>query len=306
MVRDDSHAQADLWSNWLLHDRQADDPHYGAVIRTRIAGYVDRLLDAARLGPGMTLADVGAGEGVVGLRALDRWGSELQCVFTDISRPMLEFTEVLAAQRGYGSQCAFHLCGADQLTPVTDASIDVVATRAALAYVADKPKALREFLRVLKPGGRISLCEPVMQDEAFSARALRQRIEGPRGAANHFWVLMHRWKAAQFPDTEEARVKNPLTNYSERDLVHFARQCGFVNIHVQLEIDVMPSPIRSWDVFIGISPHPWAPSLRQILAEKFTAADRELLERMVRPIVESGNNIVTERVVYMSAEKPPH
>jgi ubiquinone/menaquinone biosynthesis C-methylase UbiE len=304
---EDPDPSADVWSDWLLHHRQADDPAYSAVVQAVVAGYADRVIDAAKLAPGMTLADVGAGEGVVGFRAIDRVGPSLQCVFTDISRPMLRYAEALAVQRNIRDRCTFHECGADNLAPLSDESVDVVATRAVLAYVADKPAALREFFRVLKPGGRVSICEPILQDEAFYARALRRRVENQGGAAvDRFLVLLHRWKAAQFPDDEESFARSPIVNYSERDLLNFVRNAGFGDIHLQLEIDVKPSLITSWDVFVGSSPHPWAPPLSRILAEQFTPDDRQFLERIVRPAVESGNNVTTERVVYVSAVKPLH
>lgn len=143
---------SDLWSEWLLHDRQADDPAYAAVVQAAVAGYADRVLDAAQLRPGMTLADVGAGEGVLAFRSIDRIGPSLRCVLTDVSRPMLRYAEAAAMRRKVQDQCTFHECGADNLGALSDASIDVVATRAVLSYVADKPAALREFFRVLKPG----------------------------------------------------------------------------------------------------------------------------------------------------------
>ena len=69
-------------------------------------------------------------------------------------------------------------------------------------------------------------------------------------------------------------------------------------------MDVAPSPIRSWHVFLGTSPHPWAPSLGAILAERCTEEERQLFESTVRPIVESGKNIMTDRVAYLQATKP--
>ena len=42
---------------------------------------------------------------------------------------------------------------------VVSGTVDVVATRAALAYVADKKAALGEFYRILKPGARLSIAE---------------------------------------------------------------------------------------------------------------------------------------------------
>jgi hypothetical protein len=171
--------------------------------------------------------------------------------------------------------------------------------------VADKKSALGEFWRVLKPGGRISIAEPILQDEAFYARALRRRVDDQTSpSTDRFLTLLHRWKAAQFPDTEEECATSPIANFSERDLLNMIRGAGFSEIHLQLHIDVMPSLITSWDVFIGTSPHPWAPPLRQIFAEQFTTAERELFEQMVRPTVESGKSITTERTAYVQAQRP--
>jgi ubiquinone/menaquinone biosynthesis C-methylase UbiE len=102
---------------------------------------------------GSTLVDVGAGEGLVAFRAIDRIGPSLRVILTDVSAPMLRYAESAALQRNLRPQCTFLECTAENLTGITDASVDVVATRAALAYVADKKAALGEFFRILKPGG---------------------------------------------------------------------------------------------------------------------------------------------------------
>jgi arsenite methyltransferase len=295
---------ADVWSEWLLHRRHADDPNYGRVVQSVVEGFADRVLDGAQLAAGMTLVDVGAGEGLVAFRAIGRIGPSLRVILTDVSAPMLRHAEAAAEHGKVRTQCTFLECTAENLGGIADASADVVATRAALAYVADKKSALGEFWRVLKPGGRISIAEPILQDEAFYARALRRRVDDHTSqSADRFLTLLHRWKAAQFPDTEEKCAASPIANFSERDLLNMVRGAGFSEIHLQLHIDVMPSPVTSWDVFIGTSPHPWAPPLRQIFAEQFTTGERELFEQMVRPTVESGKGITTERTVYVQAQK---
>jgi hypothetical protein len=86
--------------------------------------------------------------------------------------------------------------------------------------------------------------------------------------------------------------------------VNFIRAAGFTGIHLELHIDVMPSPITSWEVFLGTSPHPWAPTLRWLLADRFTPDEQGFFERAVRPTVESGKNLTTERVVYVTAKRP--
>jgi arsenite methyltransferase len=303
-VTENSDLESDVWSEWLLHHRHADDPTYAAVVQAVVEGYADRVLEGGKLGAGMTLVDVGAGEGLVAFRAIDRIGSSLRVILTDISSPMLRHAECVAVKGNVRAQCTFLQCAADNLKGIADASVDVVATRAVLAYVADKAAALREFFRILKPGGRLSIAEPILQDEAFYARALRRRVEDQSQPVDRFLTLLHRWKAAQFPDTEEAYAESPIANYSERDLLNMVRGSGFAEIHLQLHIDVVPSLITSWDVFLGSSPHPWAPSLKRILGERFTSDERQFFEQMVRPTVESGRNVSTDRAMYLQAQRP--
>lgn len=295
---------SDVWSDWLLHKRHADDPAYGQVVQRVVDGYADRVLDGAQLGTGLTLVDVGAGEGLVAFRAIDRIGPSLRVILTDVSAPMLRYAEAVADRRKVRAQCTFHECTAENLAAIANASVDVVTTRAVLAYVANKKAAVAEFFRILKPGGRLSIVEPLLQEEAFYARALRRRIEDRSLPTDRFMTLLHRWKAAQFPDTEEACARSPLVNYSERDLLNIVRAAGFSPIHLQMHIDLAPALITSWHVFLQTSPHPWAPSLQQILAEQFSDEERQFFVQMVRPTVESGKNLTTERAVYMQAQKP--
>jgi ubiquinone/menaquinone biosynthesis C-methylase UbiE len=299
--------ESDLWSAWLLHGRDAGDPAYAASVRVATEGYADKVLDGARLAAGMTVADVGTGDGLVAFRAIDRLGPSLRVLLTDISAQMLNHTEALAIRKKVQLQCTFLTCSAERLLGVDDSSVDAVVTRAVLAYVPDKSAALREFHRVLKPGGRLSIAEPVFQDEALFARALRESLQmqaadGP-ASADRFLPLLHRWKAAQFPDTEALIAASAIASYGERDLLRLVQAAGFEEIHLELHIDVVRSSVRSWEVFLGISPHPLAPSLRAILAERFSPEERELFEMVVRPSVESQQALMTERMLYIRAQK---
>src|SRR5258708_22780976 len=143
----------DEWFDWLLHERHADDSDYAHVVRDAVARFVDRVLDGAQLFPDMTLVDIGTGEGVVGLRAIERLGKNIRVIFTDISAPLLQYAERVAKQRHVGEQCSFLHCAADSLAAIADSSVDAVAAQASVAYVADKAAALREFHLVLKPRG---------------------------------------------------------------------------------------------------------------------------------------------------------
>lgn len=296
----------DVWSAWLLHRRHANDPQFDRRVRTATARYADRVLDAARLSAGMTLVDLGAGDGLVGLRAIERTAGALRVLMTDISLPLLDAARARAAQAGVLASCEFLHCAADALAPIADATADAATARATLAYVADKAAALRECHRILRPGGRLSLAEPIFQDEALAASALRGAVAArPADSADDFLPLLHRWKAAQFPDTPERIAANPTVNFSERDLLSLVHGAGFRDVHVELHLDVTYGAVTCWDVFLDTAPHPLAPTLREILTRDFTGDEGARFERIMRPIVESGNAVTTDRIAYVSATKPP-
>ena len=302
----DVQPQADVWSDWLLHIRHADDPAHEQALHAELKQSAERVLDGARLAPGMTLADIGAGDGLIGFSAIARIGSSLRVLFTDISAPLLHHTEALAVQRNIQDQCAFIQCSAESLEDIEGDAVDAVTTRAVLAYVSDKTAAMREFHRILKPGGRLSIAEPILRDDAIEASSLRKIVEGlPDKAGDNFFHLLHRWKSAQFPDTEEKILASPIANYSERDLVRFALDAGFAEVHMEFHIDIRPAAITSWDVLLGSSPHPWAPRLGDVLANQFTVDERLFFEQILRPQVEGRRLVTAERTAYLTALKPP-
>jgi len=296
---------SDVWSDWLLHNRHGNNAAFNLIMRPAIIRYADRVLDGAQLRAGMTFADIGTGDGLLAFRAIERIGPSLNVIMTDISAPMLHHAQTISQQQGTQSQCTFLLCSAEELHAIPDASVDVLATRAVLAYVHDKSKALSEFYRVLKPGGRISFAEPILRDDALIVCALKKALDQETASnANLFMRLMHRWKSAQFPDTEEKINANPLTNYTERDLVKLAHDAKFTEIHLELHIDVAETLITSWDVYLTCSPHPLAPSLSVVMAEQFSAEERDFFEKSMRPTIENDRLSIATRMTYLTATKP--
>jgi ubiquinone/menaquinone biosynthesis C-methylase UbiE len=305
MNQNEINSQSDEWSDWLLHRRHADDPEYSKRVHDAVKRIRNHLLDGANLRNDIVLADIGAGDGLIAFEAINRIGPSLHVIYTDISAPLLRHAETLATERGVRGQCTFVQCSADKLNGIEDASVDVVTSRAVLAYVADKPTALREFLRVLKPGGRLSIAEPVFRDNAFENIELKKFIESqPTGTVNPFLPLLHRWRATQFPDTLERLAQDPLTNYSERELFRYVVSAGFAETRMEFHVEILPCINNSWEVFLGTSPHPLAPSLKTILDEKFSAEERQFFEQTLRPIVEQNQATSTERNAYITAIKP--
>jgi arsenite methyltransferase len=296
--------KSDTWSTWLLGRRHGNDSAYQQRMLNVVENYRERVLDGAQLRPGMTLADVGTGDGLIAFGAIARVGPSLRVILTDISQPLVDHVKQLAIQRGVREQCTFVQGSADKLAGISDATVDVVATRAVLTYVQDKAQAFREFYRVLKPGGRISLAEPIFQDDAVDACQLTNLVEKqPNHPEIGFLRLVHRYRASQFPSTPAALMQSPITNYNERDLYGFARDAGFVNIHLELHIDLRPALPITWEAYLDVANHPWAPTLREVLAKSFSSEEAEMFEKTLRPIVETGQSEQKQLVAYLTAEK---
>jgi ubiquinone/menaquinone biosynthesis C-methylase UbiE len=98
-----------------MHRRHADDGDYGQRVQADVASYADRVLDGVALKQGMTLVDLGAGDGLVGFRAIDRIGESLKVIMVDISVPLLKFAEQSANSRGVRQQCTFLVSSAEHL-----------------------------------------------------------------------------------------------------------------------------------------------------------------------------------------------
>ena len=301
----DPDAEPDLWSRWLLRQRFGGDAAREQWGRAALRRHADRVLDGCALASGMTLVDLGSGDGLVAFRAIERTGSGLHVLLTDVSAPLLAHVRGIAHGRGLLGQCSFRQLPAERLDGIADASVDAITARAVLAYVGDKAAALRECHRVLRPGGRVSVGEPVFRDDALETIALRHLAEqSPVPQERELLSLLHRWRAAQFPDTVEKAAASPITNYTERDLLALFQEAGFTGIHLELHIDTSSAPGVPWQTFLRSATHPWAPSHGAILGEQFSPAERRMLEEVLRPIVESGSGMATERIVYLSAAKP--
>src|SRR6266545_5131616 len=132
----------DQWARWLLRDR---------------------VLRGAMIAAGDTVLDLGAGDGLLAFGALPLVGEHGTVIFSDVSEELLARCRAFAAEQGVLARCRFVRAAAQDLGPVADGSVDVVTTRSVLIYVADKQRAFQEAFRVLRPGGRLSIFEPINQ-----------------------------------------------------------------------------------------------------------------------------------------------
>ncbi|OFV96279.1 MAG: hypothetical protein A3F68_09675 [Acidobacteria bacterium RIFCSPLOWO2_12_FULL_54_10] len=128
---------------------------------------VEPLLDAVGAGPGVRLLDVASGPGN-GTSAATARGAN--AIGLDISPVMV------AKARALHPAVTFLVGDAEDL-PFADESFDAVMTNFGLLHLAQPEKALREFRRVLRPGGRVGFVVWAMPDEAIGFGILLKSIE---------------------------------------------------------------------------------------------------------------------------------
>ena len=289
----------DHWSRWLLDRRDGGDERQRTVTLGALAGLRDRVLSGAEPLAGATVLDVGTGDGLIGLEALARVGASGTVTFCDISDALLEHVRNTVRDRGLLGRARFVRADAADLASVSDTTVDVVTTRSVLIYVADKAKALSAMHRVLRPGGRISLFEPI------------NRLVHPEPADRFagFDVadvvsLAQRVKAAY------ARLEHPdaatMLDFDDRDLARFAEGAGFERIHLECHIDVEPGSLTrtiSIDALLGSSPNPHAPTLSETIAEALDPPERERFIAHLARSIERGDGVRRSAVAYLTATK---
>jgi arsenite methyltransferase len=272
-------ATRDRWAEWLAERRFGGDPEVRAELLAKLAQTRDEVLDRAELRGGETLLDVGCGEGLIGFGALERGAGTV--IFSDISTDLLDFCREAAAELGVLDRCRFVVAAADDLTSIDAGSVDVVTTRSVLIYVKEKAAAFGEFARVLRPGGRISLWEPINR---FGSDKRRQSFLGlpADGVEEIIARLWEVYEGIQPPDSD------PMLDFDERDLLRLAEEAGFFPIRLTLDARIEAMERRTWDTLVDTAWNPNVPTLREAMEQVLTPEERERLTEHLRPRVEAG------------------
>jgi SAM-dependent methyltransferase len=283
----------DQWAQWLLQRRHGGDPEQHKRDLEGLAQMRDQVLRNAKLAAGDVVLDVGTGDGLIAFGALAQVGAQGKVIFSDISQDCLAHCQALAQQMGVVEQCQFLRASADDLSALEEAAVDVVTTRSVLIYVVTKPQAFREFYRVLKPGGRLSIFEPI--NRYFG-------IPGPpRYEVGPMQEIWHKIRAVD--ERRQPSKTNPMLDFDERDLLTFAEHAGFREIALELRITVMPiRPVR-WDVYVRRAPNPLAPTLEEVMEEALTPEEIARCVAYLRPLVETGQGTRRDALAYLWAVK---
>jgi demethylmenaquinone methyltransferase/2-methoxy-6-polyprenyl-1,4-benzoquinol methylase len=164
-------AQRRAWVRQLF-DRTAGD--YDRIERVMALGtgslYRRKALRRAGIESGMRVLDIGAGTGLMARQAALLVGASGHVIGVDPSTGMIQSAKV--------PEGVEMLVGSAEAIPAGADSADFLCMGYALRHVSDLSAAFMEFLRVLKPGGRLCLLEITRPAGPLARALLRAYMRG--------------------------------------------------------------------------------------------------------------------------------
>jgi len=129
-------------------------PDYDSTVGGGIRALMRQLLRNFNVGEAPVALDVACGTGISTFALIEKTGCAGEFHGVDISEGMLEVARRSAVAQGL--EVRFTKGDAENLD-YPDAKFDIVISNMSLQFFPDKPRALSEMRRVLKPGGRFAV-----------------------------------------------------------------------------------------------------------------------------------------------------
>jgi ubiquinone/menaquinone biosynthesis C-methylase UbiE len=223
------------------------------------------LLDEADLRAGESVLDIATGPGTVARLAAVRLGAKGRVVATDIAQPMLDIAK--AKDRPSAAAPVEYLCSPATPLAAPTGTFDAVLCQQGLQFFPDRPRALGEMRRVLKPNGRAAI--------AVWAELGRNQIYAAFHAA---------LQATAPPDLAEL-ITAPFSWPSGTGLKSAAEDAGFRN--VRLSTRALPMVLeggleQAVQSFAGTPTAPGVAELPEDIQRAFFARLRQEMAPLLR------------------------
>jgi ubiquinone/menaquinone biosynthesis C-methylase UbiE len=201
------------------------DAAFGAVARQT----VQSMLDAACVTPGMQVLDVCSGPGMLAAGALQR-GAE--AIGLDFSVEAVELARRLVPNGRFQQ-------GDAEALPFPEASFDAVLCGYGLMHVPKPAAAMREMLRVLRPGGRVALSVWDASGVGFTLVYEAVRARGSMDVA-----LPHGPDFFQFGSPERMRAALVEAGFANADAHSFQQDWHVANADRYIE-SILTGTVRA-------------------------------------------------------------
>lgn len=243
------------------------------------------LIQKADIKDGDKILDIAGGMGQPSFTIAERYRDNVSITFTDIVFEMIEASRKEATERKL-DRIRFCRCSGDQL-PFRDQSFDVIVSRFGIMFFHDPKRSLSDMLRVLKPGGHISVA------------VWHQRKNNP--IHEFFMEAVEKYFPSEPlpPDAPDA-----FRYGDEGKLAALVNNAGFSNVHehiVEIEMETRINFEKFFEFRSEIS---------DLLRDKVKAMNPDQknqlydeLREKFDPYFDSGNLKVPGKIIVVTAQK---
>jgi len=253
-------------ANIVYHDWEAStyDSKWSISYDERCVTYArDRFVHIAGQSgwPYGTALELGAGTGFFLLNLMQA-GVVQRGVVTDISPGMVD--AALRNAQGLGLDVTGEVADAESL-PFADESFDLVIGHAVLHHIPDVELAMREVLRVLKPGGRFVFCGEPTQHGDFIARRLSRLTWWATSRVTQWPVLRERWARppVELDESSRAAALEAVVDLHTFDPNRLAATCmraGAIDVQTvteELTASWFGWPVRTFEAAVNAEALGW-------------------------------------------------
>jgi arsenite methyltransferase len=296
LTRDqESESKGDKWAEWLLETRHGGDPSRLEKMLPALFECRDTVVGHAGIRRGDVVLDAGCGDELLGFRAVGEVGGAGQVIFADISGELLDRCRQIAHELGVADRCRFVQTGFPNLDYVDDASVDVAMTRSVLIYIEDKEAAFEALHRALRPGGRLSIFEPI---NSFSWPEPTDRMWG-------FDITGHEQAGAKVKQRIDDIRSAPesMVGFDERDLLGYAERAGFTDLHLDYHAGIESGEPDDWDTLLSRVPSPLSPPLGEILASALNSDEYTAVADHIQAQITAGQRQERNATAYLWATR---
>lgn len=243
-TRDQWQAAAEAWYRW------------SPTLNQWLGKATDKMLEMAGISSGHRVLDVAAGAGEQSITTAKKVGTSGYVLATDISSNILEYAKQMAQQAGLNNIETKVMDGEN--LAVEEETFDAVISRVGLIYFPDQQKALKEMLRVLKPGGKVAaiVYSTPEKNKFFSVPVsiIRNRAKLPPplpGQPGPFslgaeGIIEKVFSQAGFKNVKSELIDSPLLLSTAKECVRFEKE-SFGALHQMMSSLSDPEKVSVWE-----------------------------------------------------------
>jgi SAM-dependent methyltransferase len=249
------------------------------------APITDALIEVASIGERHSVLDVAGGAGEPSLTIAQAAGPSVSLTFTDAVGGMVSTSREQARSRRLNN-IHFAQCIGEAL-PFLSETFDVVFCRLGVMLFPDPATAIREMLRVAKPGGRIALA-----------------VWGPRDSNPFFHLLADIMSRYVDSPPEDPDAPGAFRFASAGKLAGMLRASGAIEVTervVDFTLDAPLTPAQFWGVRVELS-DTLRDKVAQLSAAQVSRAAQEG-EEAGRPFYQDGHMRFPAKVLVVSGRR---